>query len=357
MVHAPVSDVVQAVKLDLKEATMRSIRRPSLAPRAALLALASVLPSSVLPSDAADAAATTTLVLYRTPAPAAPGGLEPEVLDHRYPPASWQTCIGLPDDPFKTIVGSDGGLYYDYGKSGPGNYSLGAGRFGTRLLVSLDAGGTNGPVRQSLHAPRVPVVTTCIRRGSLGMSQVAWAAAPEGPTVGAWSPGRTDFLRVSVRNAGGAAAPARLRLEAGATVSLRPAASRMRIDTPDGLPLCLFSRPCDPVAVAGEPANGAVSRHALSLNRNWAKPAAPCADAFRHAFVSHRDPIEIDVSCESGRRYVVAFGLIEAWHKEPGKRPLEIRIEGRLVRAIDPVASQGLNVPAALLFPDRKSVV
>jgi hypothetical protein len=327
---------------------MRPIRRLSRVPRAALPALASVFLSSVLPSAAADAAAA--LVLHRAPAPAAPGGLEPEVLDHRYPPASWQTCIGLPDDPFKTIVGSDGGLYYDYGKSGPANYSLGAGRFGTRLLVSLVAAGPNGPVRQILHAPRVPVVTTVARCGALEMRQVAWAAAPAGATVDEWSSGRADHLWVTVTNAGAAPAAARLRLEAGATVSLRLDGARNRILAGDGRTLCSFSKPFLPPAVPPGPTNVA-SRHALSLNRNWAKPAMPCADSFRHVFVAYREPIEIDVACEPGRRYVVAFGLVEAWHKEPGKRPLEIRIEGKLVRAVDPVASQGPNVPAALLFP------
>jgi len=329
---------------------MQRFRRPSCAPWAALLALASVFPSCVLPSAAAAAAAATTLVLHREPAPAAPGGLEPEVLDHRYPPASWQTCIGLPDDPFKTIVGSDGGLYYDYGKSGPGNYSLGAGRFGTRLLVTLEAVGTNGPLRQALHAPRVPVVTTGARHGSLEMTQVAWAAAPEGAVPEAWSPGRVDVLRIAVSNAGALATPARLRLEAGATVALRPDDSRTRIVAADGLPLCLFSRPCEPAAVAQAPTGGAVSRHALSLNRNWARPAVPGEDAFRHAFVSHRDPIEIDVACEPGGRREVAVGLIEGWHKEPGKRPLEVRVEGAPVRAVDPVGERGTNQPVVLVM-------
>ncbi len=327
---------------------MRSSSRPFRISLAALFAFASVFLFSVLPSVAADAA--TTLVLHRVPAPAAPGGLEPEVLDHRYPPASWQTCIGLPDDPFKTIVGSDGGLYYDYGKSGPGNYSLGAGRFGTRILVSLDAAGTNGPVRQSLHSPRVPVVTTWVRRGSLEMRQVAWAAAPAGAAVGEWSPGRTDHLWIAVTNAGSAPAAARLRLEAGATVLLRLDGARNRILAGGGRTLCRFSRPPGPIAVPAGATN-VTSRHALSLNRNWAKPVDPCADLFRHVFASYREPIEIDVACEPGRRHVVALGLIEGWHKEPGQRPLEIRVEGAPVRTVDPVKDGGANRPVVILAP------
>ena len=79
--------------------------------------------------------------------------LEPQVLDFRYAPYRWQTCIGLPDDPYKSIVGSDGGLYYDYG----------GGRFHdfkTRILARIDTEGTADEVFQRLHDARTPIVMT-----------------------------------------------------------------------------------------------------------------------------------------------------------------------------------------------------
>ena len=69
--------------------------------------------------------------------------LQPEILDFRYSPYRWQTCIGLPDDPHKSIVGSDGGLYYDYG----GGRFYG---FKTRISASLNSKGDPGKAAQSL---------------------------------------------------------------------------------------------------------------------------------------------------------------------------------------------------------------
>jgi hypothetical protein len=66
-------------------------------------------------------------------------GLEPQKLDFRYAPGRWQVCIGLPDDPHKSIVGSHGGLYYDYGSG----IFYG---FGTRILASLDTQGPKGEI-------------------------------------------------------------------------------------------------------------------------------------------------------------------------------------------------------------------
>ena len=56
----------------------------------------------------ATTAEETTLVLKSHAIANVAAALEPEVLDFRYQPERWQTCIGLPDDPFKTIIGSDG---------------------------------------------------------------------------------------------------------------------------------------------------------------------------------------------------------------------------------------------------------
>ncbi|MHC4098521.1 MAG: hypothetical protein ACYSU3_20995 [Planctomycetota bacterium] len=75
-------------------------------------------------------------------------GLEPQKLDFRYAPGRWQACIGLPDDPHKSIVGSDGGLYYDYG----GGRFYG---FGTRILADLETQGQKSKIEQSLWHPRI----------------------------------------------------------------------------------------------------------------------------------------------------------------------------------------------------------
>ena len=71
-------------------------------------------------------------------------------VDFRYAPTYWETCIGLPDDWQKTIVGSDGALLYDY----PGPHT----RFRTKISLGMPT-----PiqwVRQELVSPRVPIVRT-----------------------------------------------------------------------------------------------------------------------------------------------------------------------------------------------------
>ena len=296
----------------------------------------------------------TTLVLKRHPVENAAAKLEPEVLDFRYQPERWQTCIGLPDDPFKTIVGSDGGLYYDYGKSGPGNYTLGAGRFGTRLLADLDGEAAATPRHQQLHSPRVPVVTTRHKLGALELRQVAWANAPTGKSVDEWSAKRSDFLRLSVANTGQTPTAAKLRVEAGATVSLELDDSRTRLLDDKGQTFCWFSRPCKP-AQAERVQSAVRSKHPVSVTRNWAKPNVPCAASFRHVMVGHRSPLAFEFVAEKGRKHVVALGLIEGWHPEPGKRPLEIQIEGKTVRSLDLVKEFGRNTPVVLEFPTEDS--
>ena len=195
----------------------------------------------------AGAPAQTMLALERQ-APAGPlEHLEPQTLDFRYRPERWQACLGLPDDPFKTIVGSDGGLYYKFGK-GPAEYY----QFQARLLAGLEAVGQtevlSGPRSQELYSARAPIVTTRQRVGGLELQQTAWAEAPEGNTFALWVPRRRDFLWLSVSNAGPSTASARLRLEVDAGMAVRLDDTRTRLveEGTTGRVFCAFSRPCDP---------------------------------------------------------------------------------------------------------------
>jgi len=293
--------------------------------------------------------AETTLVLKSHPAERV-AGLEPEVLDFRYQPEQWQTCIGLPDDAFKTIVGRDGGLYYDFGKVGPANYTVGNGRFGTRLLAALISDGPAAALTQRLHSPRVPIVTTTQKQGPLELRQIAWANAPAAGSPEGWSDRRADLAWLTIANTGDSVVPARLRLDVGAIEALRLDAARTRLVTEDNQTFCRFSQPCQPV-VQEEQRPHVRSRHPFNTNRNWARPSVPCGGAFRHVLVGNRSPLDFDFPVEKGRKYVVAVGLIEGWHSTPGKRLLELRIEGQTVRRVDLVQEFGRNVPAVLEFP------
>jgi hypothetical protein len=117
---------------------------------------------------------------------------EAPVIDFRYAPPDWQTCIGLPDDWQKTLVGKDGDLLYDF----PGK----VGGFATRIVVDLAGGSTW--VRQELVSPRIPVVRTFKHAGDVEIQEEAFALAPPVTSAPGPIPQRTDVLIVRFMNQG-----------------------------------------------------------------------------------------------------------------------------------------------------------
>lgn len=291
--------------------------------------------------------AETQLVVASHPVAGPPGQLEPEVLDFRYAPKRWQTCIGLPDDPAKTLVGSDGGIYFAFGKGSSKHFG-----FGSYLLADLVADGKAEAPRQELHRARVPAIITRSRKGPVELRQVAWASPP----AATGAPKRSDFLWLTVSNTGSAPAAARLRVTAESPDPLKLDASRTRLVSEDdaGRLFCTFSRPCEPSVVAKQaaaPERLRIRSVAHHVVRNWASPTPAGCDSFKHIIVGNRNPLVFEFSAEPGERYVAVFGLIEAWHKEPGNRPMELLIENQPVRQIDLIRDSGRNRPVILPFP------
>ena len=282
-------------------------------------------------------------------------GLEPEVLDFRYHPSRWQTCIGLIDDPMKTIVGDDGGLYYEYGKQGPEPYSNGAGTFGTRLLAGFVGPEQPGPLQQSLYSPRVPLVVSKRQVGAWDFVQEAWSAVVEGAVWNKTGEGRVDYLSLTARN-GGSAAAGQVVLNVGSIHRLRldDTRSRLLVDGQKERVFCRFSQPCqDLVASASREAPSTHpirSDAAIQMQRNWAQPTTPCAACFRDVLIGFGQPLEFQIDVTAGGSAEVVLGFIEGWHAEPGKRPLRIEIEGCPERTVDPIREVGKNVPLVRQF-------
>ncbi len=285
--------------------------------------------------------------------------LEPEVLDFRYQPARWQTCIGLPDDPYKTIVGSDGALYYEYGKQGPEAYNNGEGTFGTRVAARLIGDGEPGPLHQSLEHPRVPIVISQCQVGSWQLRQEAWAGVlpdVEPPQRGAT---RIDYLAVHATHHGSDPATGRLALDIGTTSRLALDATRTRllINGSAENVFCQFSTPCEPLM--DEPPDEAGTEAAiqcdapLRVQRDWAQPNSACAPCFRHVLVAFGQPLAVRIPVSPGASRHIALGLIEGWHAEPGQRPLRIEVEGAAARDVDLVREFGRNTPVVLLVTGR----
>ncbi len=144
-------------------------------------------------------------------------------LDYRYAPPAWQTSICLPDDWQKTLVAKDGALLYDY----PGRFA----GFGTKITFAV--GGANGAVqwvKQTLVAPRVPVVRTIQRAGAIEIVEEAFAVAPPQRTASAvTNPPRQDVLLVTLRNTGASAAVVRPTLTVESASGIDPGADRRRV--------------------------------------------------------------------------------------------------------------------------------
>jgi hypothetical protein len=298
-------------------------------------------PGSIRAKDSA----TTLLQAKAFPLKGQTKGLEPQVLDFRYAPYRWQACIGLPDDPHKSIVGSDGGLYYEYGR-GP-YYD-----FATRILAELDTKGTKSNIRQSLWDPRIPIVITEQNTGNLTLRQEAWAGAPQEQNVEEWSPHRVDYLWLRMKNEGQRKTDARIVLQVDSKKQLVLNEQHTRLlekDNPDKT-FCTISPACASVEYAARPETDIVADHSPGINRGWAQPKVNCDQRFRDILVGWGRPLVLMYRVKPGKTYRIAFGLIEGYHQKPGIRPLEIRIEGKPVYSVDMVKEYGQNKPAVFCF-------
>ncbi len=284
-------------------------------------------------------------------------GLEAEILDFRYRPGRWQTCIGLVDDPHKTIVGDDGGLYYDYGKQGPEAYDNGQGVFATRVLARFESGSDQpGPVQQSLLGPRVPLVISRQAVGDWNVVQEAWSAVVPGAAWNRTGEGRVDYLSLAARNDGANPATGQVKLQVGSLHRLKLDATRTRllIDGQEDQVFCQFSQPCsepEGEAVSEESASYHVRTDtAIRVQREWAHPADSCAACFHDVLIGFGQPLDFQISVSAGEKVNLVFGLIEGWHSQPAQRPLRIEIEGRTERIADLVREVGKDAPLVIPF-------
>jgi hypothetical protein len=274
--------------------------------------------------------------------------LEEQVLDFRYAPQRWQACIGLPDDPHKSIVGSDGALYYDFG----GGRFL---DFHTRVRAELETDGAQGYLAQRLLDPRIPVVITERKIGDLVLRQKAWAGIPRSRGVKAWSRERVDYLWLELENPTDRPQQGRIILKIDTDKRLYVDQDRQHVyDTEDQRPFCAISPKCVsflPQRFDGERPIPSIHPQRLpSVSRNWGQPNRPCAERYKDVLVGYNRPLAFSFPAESGEVYRVVFGLIESWHSVAGKRPLELFIEGQSVRRVDLVAEYGQHCPIVLSF-------
>jgi hypothetical protein len=271
--------------------------------------------------------------------------LEPQVLDYRYSPYRWQVCIGLPDDPHKSIVGSDGGIYYDFGSKKGMFY-----KFGTRVLASLETEIAPGDIRQSLHDPRTPIVITERDYGGLTLQQQAWAGAPREAKIEGWAPNRVDYLWIKMKNNGSSTQKGRIvvQVNPGESLIANDDYSRL-LSMQDSKRTFVSMQPvCESVVKPNE--TGVTFAKAPRVEHRWARPQVGSDARFRSVIIGLSEPLVMKYKGQPGKKYKVAYGLIEGWHKQPGVRSLDIRVNGKKVRTVDLVEEYGHNKSAVLMF-------
>jgi DUF1680 family protein len=87
--------------------------------------------------------------------------------------------------------------------------------------------------------------------------------------------------------------------------------------------------------------------------RNWAKPQGKFDPAFAHIAVGRYEPIRYRMKAAEGKAFTVVFGLCEGWHKKPGERVLNLKIENKTRQTVDMIAEKGHNAPALFAFEAR----
>jgi hypothetical protein len=90
-----------------------------------------------------------------------------------------------------------------------------------------------------------------------------------------------------------------------------------------------------------------------AVSRNWGKPKKECDERFRDILVGYNRPLTFTFPAEGEKKYRIVFGLIESWHEDAGKRPLDLRVEGKLVRQVDLIAEYGRHQPVVLAFETK----
>jgi len=213
-------------------------------------------------------------------------GDDPWTVDFRYAPPGWQTSICLPDDGQKTLAGKDGGLLYDF--QGPFD------GFKTKILAGVE--GSDLPwVSQGLASPRVPIVRTLRRGGSIEVETEAFAAPPESGT----RPSRHDVLIVRLRNAGTSEAKVVPTLSIRSQFLIVPDAGGRRVDVGSGTRIDAaqpFGAPDAP-----PPAAFLERLDAGQGQAGWAAPVGQAHPAFRHAAIGWNEAVRCRFRAGAGK--------------------------------------------------------
>ena len=80
----------------------------------------------------------------------------------------------------------------------------------------------------------------------------------------------------------------------------------------------------------------------------WANPAKTCDPVFKNIMVSYDGSLHYRIFAPEGKPLSLAFGVCEGYYKSAGQRILEIQVNGKIQKTLDPVTEFGPNVPGVV---------
>ncbi len=164
--------------------------------------------------------------------PANPGASDKLSVDFRYQPREWQTCYGLVDDFYKSMIADDGSLWYDF-RYGTNHIGFPYTNFcwernkGYRIAVfpRLIRLGYPSDQSQAIESPRLPIVINDAKYGNMAYQQSTFASFSD---VANPLDSRYDICRIEVKNEGKTHETARVRVEINTTFQMELDESRKR---------------------------------------------------------------------------------------------------------------------------------
>jgi hypothetical protein len=142
--------------------------------------------------------------------------IDNHVVDFRYQPRNWQTCYGLKDDFYKSMIDKDGGVWYEFAYGNHigfpyDNYCYERNK-GYRLAVfpQLILKEDTSKRHQEMQSAKVPVIRTWKGYGDLEFRQTTFASFTDSQNP---LESRYDLSAIKIMNTGNKAAEVPLRLE------------------------------------------------------------------------------------------------------------------------------------------------
>ncbi|MEM7107341.1 MAG: hypothetical protein AAF519_03875 [Bacteroidota bacterium] len=172
-------------------------------------------------------------------------------VDFRYQPREWQTCYGLKDDLYKSMIADDGSLWYgfQFGTNHIGfpypNYCWERNKgYSTALIPQFINQGYPDSLHQVIESEKLPIVHNYAQYGNLSYAQTTFASFKDSANP---LDSRYDVFRIKMQNLTAIEEKTQLRLEINTTFQVRLDESKTKayliLYGEDDQLLVQFSRP------------------------------------------------------------------------------------------------------------------